>query len=119
MYNLSGSSSNFDFYGLKLVSDNPQSTKYCTLYENTSSTYSGDFTLGKVSYLGDALQEIFISGTTGWYSDYVDFISTSYPFLTRGGIYGVGTRAGVFNSCSNNGYHINYFDISFRAVLCP
>ena len=106
-------------YGLKLVSDNPQSTKYCTLYENTSSTYSGDFTLGKVSYLGDALQEIFISGTTGWYSDYVDFISTSYPFLTRGGYYVIGTKAGVFNSFSYNGYNNGSYYNSFRAVLCP
>ena len=106
-------------YGLKLVSENPQSTKYCTLYENTSSTYSGDFTLGKVSYLGDALQEIFISGTTGWYSDYVDFISTSYPFLTRGGYYDGGARAGVFYSCSCFGDDSYDGDISFRAVLCP
>ena len=117
MYNCKSTS--LSSYGLKLVSDNPQSTKYCTLYENTSTTYSGNFTLGKVSYLGDALQEIFISGTRGWYSYYVSFISTGYPFLTRGGDYN--PVAGVFDSYSVDSYYSNHYlgDVSCRAVLCP
>ena len=44
--------------------------------------------------IGDAIQEIYLSNNTGWNQDYVYFVSSGYPFLTRGGNYNNNTKAG-------------------------
>ena len=68
--------------------------------------------------LGDATKETLttfgnISG--GWYSDYACFPVLSGTWFSRGGIYGDGTNAGVFNSSNSHGG--GYINISARAVV--
>ena len=68
--------------------------------------------------LGDATKETlatFGSGTGGWYSDYAYFPKSSVSWFSRGGSYGNGTNAGVFNFYSSNGDV--YGNGSARAVL--
>ena len=52
--------------------------------------YSG--TSVAASHLGDALGE-----TAGWYSDYARFVYSSVPWFARGGDFGNGDSAGVFD----------------------
>ena len=101
-------------YASSFASLNGTSTKYATAYYNPSSINSEDFTLGKVSIMGDAIQEIYLSGTIGWNQDYVNFISTRYPFFTRGGAIDV---AGLFLSYSVSGINDDFS--TFRVVLAP
>ena len=49
-------------------------------------------------YTGHALTE-----TKNWYGDYTHFVNSSHPWLIRGGDYGNGTLAGVFNFSDGNG----------------
>ena len=68
--------------------------------------------------LGDATKETlatFGSGTGGWYSDYADFPNSIISWLIRGGIYNIGTNAGVFSFYFNDGGDGSYY--SARAVL--
>ncbi len=70
--------------------------------------YSG--TSVSASHLGDATGE-----TAGWYSDIAGFVTSSNPWLSRGGIYSAWDDGGVFGSYSNTGAaYINY---GFRVVL--
>ena len=50
------------------------------------------------SYTGHALTE-----TAGWYSDYADFVFTSYPWFIRGGNYNTSALSGVFFFNNRNG----------------
>ena len=50
------------------------------------------------SYTGHALTE-----TKKWYSDYANFVDTSYPWFGRSGSHDDGESAGVFYSFSNRG----------------
>jgi len=62
------------------------------------------------SKLGDALGE-----TAGWYGDYINFVSSTYPWFARGGYYNNGTNAGAFsfgNHTGNTGT-----GVSFRPFL--
>ena len=93
-FNSAGNSSYITNYGSSFASVGGTSTKYATEYSNSSNTYKDDFTLGKVSMIGDAIQEIYLSNNTGWNQDYVYFVSSGYPFLTRGGNYNNNTKAG-------------------------
>ena len=68
--------------------------------------------------LGDATKETLATfGNTsgGWYSDYAYFPNSSVSWFSRGGSYGNGTNAGVFNFYSSNGDV--YGNGSARAVL--
>ena len=116
-FNSAGESNLIASYGSSFASVGGTSTKYATEYSNSSSTYKDDFTLGKVSMVGDSIQEIYISNNTGWNQDYVDFVSSECPFLTRGGFCSDGTGAGVFDSYSVSGYY--NVDYGFRVVLVP
>ncbi len=67
---------------------------------------------------GDAIRETSSSssGTTAWYSDFSYFVTSSYPFLYRGGYY--------YSTGAGTGLFLFYYDggggpdgISFRTVL--
>ena len=64
------------------------------------SKYYNNYT--GTSYTGHALTE-----TKNWYSDYADFVFTSYPWFLRGGNYGDGASAGVFGFGINDGNSYN------------
>ena len=115
-FNSAGEENYLNKYGSSFASLNGTSTKYATEYYNPSDSYNDDFTLGKVSMMGDAMQEIYLSDSEGWNQDYVDFVSTSYPFLTRGGVCNRTDEAGLFYSSS---YFDYYYNITFRVVLVP
>ena len=85
------------------------SKRYYDKYSyGTSNT---EYTRGK---LGDATKEMAPTGTSGnWYSDYANFVNSSYPWLLRGGSYGGGDGAFYFGSTDG---HANTI-ISARAVL--
>ena len=90
----------------------PDAKYYDSYKYDTSST---SHARGK---LGDATKETlatFGSGTGGWYSDYAYFPKSSVSWFSRGGSYGNGTNAGVFNFYSSNGDV--YGNGSARAVL--
>ena len=72
------------------------------------SKYYNNYT--GTSYTGHALTE-----TKNWYSDYADFVFTSYPWLLRGGNYGDGASAGVFGFGINDGNSYNSY--SSRPVI--
>ena len=88
-------------------------TKYYDSYKyDTSST---SHARGK---LGDATKETLATfGNTsgGWYSDYATFPYSSNPWFGRGGNYGHGINAGVFNFNNSNGGDNN--NNSARAVV--
>ena len=75
--------------------------------------YSGTSVVA--SHLGDATGE-----TVGWYSDYAEFVSSSYPWFGRGGSYDAGDDAGVFHfagyTAGVDAYTISTA-IGFRVVL--
>ena len=50
------------------------------------------------SYTGHALTE-----TSGWYNDYLSFVTTSSSWMFRGGYYSDTTQAGVFQFNVGNG----------------
>ena len=66
---------------------------------------------------GDAVYETSANGggNMSWYGDHTVFPYTSSPFFLRGGYYGGGTDAGVFNF--TNGTGVSADSISFRPVL--
>ena len=72
------------------------------------SKYYNNYT--ETSYTGHALTE-----TKNWYSDYADFVFTSYPWFLRGGNYGDGASAGVFGFGINDGNSYNSY--SSRPVI--
>ena len=80
-------------------------SKYYDTYSITSNSSCTIATCG-----GHALFE-----TAGWYSDYADFVSSSYPWFGRGGYYPEGASAGAFTSYNGDGYSNIYS--SFRLVL--
>jgi len=68
--------------------------------------------------LGDATKETLTTfGNTsgGWYSDYAAFPHSSSPWFYRGGYYGSGAAAGVFDFSDSFGG--DYLNSSARAVL--
>ncbi len=89
------------------------STKYATAYHGTSNNYGTD--IYTVCKTGDATKEVYVSGTTGWFSDYSTFVYSSSPFFVRGGRFNNGSNAGVFYSYYNSGNSGSSH--SFRAVL--
>ena len=104
------------------------STKYTTVYPNSSNDKSGTTStmdeLSQENYeantkvYGDGIRETSIQGTSnkGWNSDYSVFPALYSPFTLHGGSYSDGGYAGLFafnRSDGNSGYHNG-----FRAVLC-
>ena len=88
--------------------------KYYDSYKYDSSSYT-THARGKLGDATKATLATFGSFNGGWYSDYVSFPYSSYPWFARGGSYDDGTGAGVFYFYySNGGVYNNY---SARAVL--
>ena len=90
-------------------------TKYYDAY--TYGTSNTDHVRGK---LGDATKETlatFGSNTGGWYSDYADFVTSSYSWFDRGGYHYGGSDAGVFYFGHSNGG--GYSRDGSRTVLVP
>ena len=80
-------------------------SKYYDTYSITGNNSCTIATCG-----GHALFE-----TAGWYSDYVSFVHSSYPWFTRGGTYSEVAYAGAFGSNIDDGNA--YSNGSFRLVL--
>ena len=87
--------------------------KYYDKYTGTDS--NSDF---KKYHLGDATKETLKTkskGENAWYGDSSYSVSSSGPWVVRGGIYGNGASAGVFHFHYINGNSGNFF--SFRVVF--
>ena len=56
-----------------------------------------------------------LSETSGWYNDDATFVSSSYPWLYRGGHYNGTSNPGVFAFSYNDGFSTSHN--SSRAVL--
>ena len=76
--------------GSSFASTGGSSTEYATAYSNSTTTYNATnfsdfYTNGKdVSHTGDAIHEVWVNGTSGWFSDCAIFVSSDDPFFGRG-----------------------------------
>ena len=113
----SSASSNSGFNGIIYDSGNNAeytegisfpSSKYYDLYTSISETTACN---GGICY-GHSLSE-----TYSWYSNFPIFVSSSNPWLARGGYYNDGIHAGVFYLSSETGEA--YIFRSWRSVLVP
>lgn len=107
---------NKDVEGNHFASTGGQSTKYATAYSNSTNVVNGDFSVGDVSKIGDAVEEIWSNGQYSWFNDYAHYVFMGNAFLHRGGVGGWGATDGIFSSVSNNGSATG--NDSFRVVLC-
>ena len=108
-YGSSGFSSTYPLPDSKYY-NNYDSTQFTgTMINNTNIDLCTLATCG-----GHALNE-----TKSWYSDYVDFLYSSSPWLMRGGYNSQGANAGVFDIDNNSGGFTNLKNSSFRLVLIP
>ena len=82
-----------------------------------NAKYYEAYTLSYEDRYGDALYEIATSttGSTSWHGDYSSFVTSSGPFVKRGGSYYGGAGAGLFSFGYNAGGA--YSADSFRSVL--
>ena len=90
-------------------------SKYYDLYD-----YQAEDGVGYTRYhLGDATREVLKNtssqGQNAWWSDYSYNIYSSYPWVVRGGDYGIGTAAGVFYF--GRTFAGGWMYSSFRSVL--
>ncbi len=94
---------------------NYSNQKYVNTYAN-GSTYT-DQTAYNRARLGDTTGEVVLStgGSDGWYSDSALFPNSSDSWFLRGGLYYVGSDAGVFGFARSSG--IAYSTYSARASL--
>ena len=90
--------------------DFPESQYYDVYNNGDIFNYAGRI-------LGDGIGEIgpFYSLESSWYSDSAYFVSSGYPWFSRGDSYGNGSEAGAFSFNSYSGPAISYN--SFRLVL--
>ena len=83
------------------------------VYNNTKGSYSGFSSLPDTkyynNYTGSSYNGHALTETNGWYSDIASFVSTSYPWVKRGGDYSNSTLAGVFFASGQNGDYSIYF----------
>ena len=107
---------NVDVEGNIFASTNGKSTKYATAYSNSTDTVNSDFSVGNVSRIGDAIQEVWVDGQYSWFNDYAHYVFMGNPFLHRGGVGSWGSLDGIFSSVSNNGSYTG--NDSFRVTLC-
>ena len=93
----------------------PTDLKYFDIY---SYIPSGNDTSYNYRILGDATGEMgpFSGGKiSSWYGDGVWFISTTFPYSTRGGRYDRGTKSGIFTFVAGSSVHRSIS--GFRVVL--
>ena len=124
---IANGNSNLKTYGESVAYENgvlkTTSTKYTTVYPNTSSEDSNIDTASGQNYplntkiFGDAIREISTSGTgaNSWNRDYSYFPALDSPFTVRGGSYYDGSDAGLF--AFNRTYGDSYYGTGFRSVL--
>ena len=91
---------------------------YATSYSDYSRGHFGDAT----SEVGPFMDINYVNNIpnqqiSSWYADHADFVLHRYPWISRGGVYSIGTEAGIFAFGRDNGYIVEY--ISFRVVLMP
>ena len=106
---------NLTNYGSSLVNGD---AKTKNVYSKASTDNAANNYSQNAGVYGDAVYETSANGDSSnesWYGDYFNFPSTSYPFFYRGGIYNIGSSAGVFYLGNYNGNSDNIF--SFRPVL--
>ena len=100
MGNMSSTADTYTFYGnesgfASSWYNDYSNQKYVNTYANgTTYNNQGAYNRGR---LGDATGEVVASSGSGWYSDYAYFPYSSEPWFVRGGYYGYGSNAGVFN----------------------
>ena len=107
------------------LSTKSQSTKYVTMYKNSSSTSTGNSILYSIGKVGDATKEVNTGGqdsktSTKSYSNWIGkemyIINSKQPFFGRGGYFGASeNELGIFAVGVNTGGD----QWGFRAVLCP
>ena len=124
---IANGNSNLKTYGESVAYENgvlkTTSTKYTTVYPNSSSedsdidTASGQNYVLNTKIFGDAIRETSTSGTgtNSWNHDYSYFPALSGPFAIRDGGYGSSSNAGLFAFSSTNGS--SYYSYGFRPVL--
>ncbi len=69
-------------------------------------------------HYGDAVWETsgtYISSSGSWYSDFIGFPNSIFPFFNRGGSYGNTSSAGVFYCNNSDGDNSGVY--SFRVVI--
>ena len=106
---------NLDTSGNHFANFNGKSTKYVTAYSNDTTIKTIDFSIGKVSITGDAIEETYVNEEDGWFNDTVHFVTIEKPFYARGGKYSDMAGSGIF--CSTNGSGSPYNIATFRVVL--
>ena len=113
MGNMVNSSGIFYSSNAGFETNNEPEEKYYDKY-----TYGTSYTQHNRGRLGDATRETLKAygiTTGGWYGDYAVFVSSSYSWFVRGGIYSSAPTAGIF--------YFNYYDgrvdpyISSRLVV--
>ncbi len=124
---IANGNSNLKTYGESVAYENgvlkTTSTKYTTVYPNTSSEDSNIDTASGQNYplntkiFGDAIRETSTSGTgaNSWNRDYSYFPALDGPFAIRGGDCNGGSSAGLF--AFHRAYGYSYIYNGFRSVL--
>ena len=106
VYDMSGGSNEY-VMGFMVNSSNQfreidwRATTYPLAKYYDSYTYNTSDTTYARGKLGDATVEMAPDSNTSWYSDYVNFLSSDYPWFQRGGLYSYGSLAGSFRFSSN------------------
>ena len=106
-----------------ILNDSGKGTVFTGTYSFPSKKYYDKYSYGTVLYeytrgkLGDATKEMapVSSGTASWYSEYARFVTSSNPWVLRGGSCGIGASGGAFSFDNSNGNA--YTNYSARAVI--
>ena len=102
-------------YGSSLVNGEAKTKNVYS--KGSSDSRDNNYSANSGKY-GDAVYETSANGNSSngsWYGDYSYFPSTGNPFFVRGGVYNIGTYAGVFYFDNNGGSSSS--NGSFRPVL--
>ena len=109
---------NLQTYGKSVVDG---AAKYKEVYEQGASD-TQELNYGKAaSKYGDAVYETsngYSSSSASWYSDYADFVNTSWPFFDRGGGSYNTTGSGMFafSSVTGNAYNNHGFRVAVPVI---
>ena len=98
-YYKTGAASTPGYHSLMATSATIASTEYLTLYTSNNKK-------------GDAMNE-----TSGWDSDYANFVGSSTPVCIHGGRFNSGVKAGLFSFDYSSG--IPVYHSGFRVCLVP
>ncbi len=93
--------------------------------ENTASIGSSGFSIlpdnkyYDIMYNADTLLGHAMEETRNWYGDYSYFVSSSYPWVGRGGLCGNGSSAGLWYFNDDYGYGNGNSSSTFRPAFVP